>query len=118
MVIDLDCRTIQGSILGTLLYAIYILPLFNISQLTNFSDGIEYKNQMKVLGVIFDTKLQLAPQITQTITKAKVALHSIKLIKPSFNQDEIKYILTANYVSILYYNLEIWHISSLNVYLK
>ena len=38
MVIDLDCGTIQGSILGPLLYAINVSPLFNITQLMNFAD--------------------------------------------------------------------------------
>ena len=38
MVIDLKCGTIQGSILGPILYAIYVSPLFDILKLTNFAD--------------------------------------------------------------------------------
>ena len=45
---------------------------------------------MKVLGVMLDSKLQWVPQVAQTITKAKRALHAIRLIKPSFNNQGTK----------------------------
>ena len=38
IVIDLNCGTIQGSILGPILYAIYVSPLFDLLKLTNFAD--------------------------------------------------------------------------------
>jgi hypothetical protein len=38
IVIDLKCGTIQGSILGPILYAIYISPLFDLLKLTKFAD--------------------------------------------------------------------------------
>ena len=31
-------RTIQGSILGPILYAIFVSPLFDLADLTNFAD--------------------------------------------------------------------------------
>ena len=37
---------------------------------------------MNVLGVIFDSKLQWAPQVAQAIRTAKWALHAIGLVKP------------------------------------
>ena len=46
MVIDLDCGTIQGSILGPLLYAIYISPFFDIAQVTNFAADQSYQKQL------------------------------------------------------------------------
>lgn len=70
------------------------------------------------LGVIFDNKLQWGPQVSQTITKAKRALNANKLIKPYFNTEELRKLLTSNYFSILFYNLEIWHIPSFKAYLK
>ena len=38
LVVDLIGGTIQGSILGPLLYAIYVSPLFDMIRLTNFAD--------------------------------------------------------------------------------
>ena len=50
---------------------------------------IDSKSQTNVLGVIFDTKLQWAPKIAQTISKAKQALHSIRFIRTYFNTGEL-----------------------------
>ena len=36
--LDLVCGTVQGSILGPILYAIYVTPLFDLYNLTNFAD--------------------------------------------------------------------------------
>lgn len=38
MVIDLSCGIIQGSILGPILYAIYVSPLYDLLKLTTFAD--------------------------------------------------------------------------------
>ena len=38
LVVDLIAGTVQGSILGPLLYAIFVSPLFDIADLTNFAD--------------------------------------------------------------------------------
>ena len=38
LVVDLDTGTIQGSILGPLLYAVFVSPLFDLLRLTNFAD--------------------------------------------------------------------------------
>ena len=173
------CGVVQGSILGPILYAIFVSPLFDISKLTNYADDnfvvrwhsqiqplisliehdlgvmvnwlrgsglkvneskteiclfhkhdvrtaevtlnncrIKTQNKMNVLGVLFDTKLTWASQINQTISKAKVALHAIRLIKPHFEATELKQIITANFFSILYYNSNIWHLPSLAPNLK
>jgi hypothetical protein len=34
----LDCGTVQGSILGLILYAMFVSPLFDLHDLTNFAD--------------------------------------------------------------------------------
>jgi hypothetical protein len=36
---DLICSTIQGSILGPIIYAIYVSPLFYLFQLANLADN-------------------------------------------------------------------------------
>ena len=35
---EINCGTIQGSILGPILYVIYVSPLFDITNLSNFAD--------------------------------------------------------------------------------
>ena len=37
-IVDLTCGKIQGSVQGTLLYAIYLTPLFDLTLITNFAD--------------------------------------------------------------------------------
>ena len=38
MFYDINSGTIQGSILGPILYAIYVSPLFDLTDLSNFAD--------------------------------------------------------------------------------
>ena len=176
---DSKSGTIQGSILGPILYAIFVAPLFDLTDLLNFADDnftlssskykttaiqiltekltlitkwlkdsglsvnesktelcafhrkhptnieiilndvtVKSKQTMNVLGVLFDSTLSWTHQISQTITKAKKALHAIKLIKNHFNQQELLALLTSNFYSILYYNSEIWHLPTLSPQLK
>ena len=49
---DSDDGTVQGSVLGPILYAIFVSPLFDLTQLTNFADDnfvIEFNSQINVL---------------------------------------------------------------------
>ena len=171
--------TIQGSLLGPILYAIFVSPLFDIEKLSNYADDnyvirwhsdmavlindmknsleaitkwlkdsglkvnesktemcmfhrnqtkivtltlndaiIRSTPQIKVLGIIFDSKLQWKEQISNAIKKSDRALQAIKIIKKYFTPSEIKTLLTANYYSILYYNSEIWHLPNLSPYLR
>ena len=62
MVIDLDCGTIHGLILGPVLYAIYISSLFDISQLTNFADknfAIKWNSTLEVLKLEMQRDLEM-----------------------------------------------------------
>ena len=77
--------------------------------------AITSKNTMGVLGVLFDSKLQWVQHIALAIKKANIALSAIKLIRKYFNKNELLTLLTANFYSRLYYNSEIWLLSSLNV---
>ena len=79
---------------------------------------IESKNEMNVLGVTFDSKLQWCPQISRTIKNANKSLQAIKLIQKFFKKDEIIQLLTSNFYSVLYFGSEIWHIPSLNFHCK
>ena len=79
---------------------------------------IKSVNKINVLGVIFDQKLQWSEHISHCISKSNRAFTAIKLIKIVFNTNELLQLVTSNYFSVLYYNSEIWHISSLKSTLK
>ena len=48
---DSDVGTIQGSILGPILYALFISPLFDLTQITNFADDNFYIEWNSDLGM-------------------------------------------------------------------
>ena len=165
--------TVQGSILGPILYALFVSPLLDLEKIILFADDnyalewnknkdvllsdmqrkmervtkwlrdsglkvneaktemclfhkkdqptvqmvfnnqiLKSKKQMNVLGVIFDSKLNWQPHVSNAISKSKRALHAIYLIRKHFNKAELLQLITSNYYSILYYNSEIWHLPS------
>ena len=172
---DCNVGTVQGSILGPILYSIFVSPLLALTDLTLFADdnyalvwnkckanlilemqtklelitnwlrdsGLKVnetktevclfhrkdqppvtlnlngnvlisKDNMNVLGVAFDCKLNWQIQVQKTITKARNNLHAIQLISKHFTKKETLQLITANYYSVLYYNSEIWHLPSLS----
>ena len=76
------------------------------------------KNHINVLGITFDTKLQWHLQVAQTISKSKKALHAISLIRKYFTSSELLSIITSNYLSILYYNADVWLLPTLSPLLR
>ena len=167
--------TVQGSILGPILYSIFVSPLLALTDLTLFADDnyalvwnkskadivlamqtklelitswlrdsglkvnenktevclfhrkdqplitltlngniLKSKDNMNVLGVAFDCKLNWQIQVQKVITKAKSNLHAIQLIRNHFTKKETLQLITSNYFSVLYYNSEIWHLPSLS----
>ena len=73
---------------------------------------------MNVLGVIFYSKLTWSNQVTQATQKSKKALHAINLIKIYFTPQELLTLITSNYLSILFYNADVWLLPSLAPNLK
>ncbi len=54
MLMELDTGTVQGSVLGPILYAIFVSPLFDLMHMTNFAEDnfvVIWNNQIS--GVIF-----------------------------------------------------------------
>ena len=70
------------------------------------------------LGVIFYSKLQWTEHVAKCSSKALKALNAIKLIKRYFTKTELLQLITSKVLSILYYNLEIWHLPNLKRNLK
>ena len=91
-----------------------------MAPVTLIINNIPVKSQpsMNVLGVQFDSKLTWEEHVNKTINKSKRALHAIRLIKKYFTKQELLNLLTSNYYSILYYNSEIWHLTTLKQDLK
>ena len=180
VMIGLDCGTIQGSILGPVLFAIFISPMEDVVEglvtyaddnykisaglteaqsLTSCIEGSEVmikwmngsglsvneskteictfhrkdiginnvllngvmlsvKHEIKVLGVVFDTKLGWTQQVGKTITAANNAKQAIKLIAGYFNSEELLRLATAYFYSRLYYGAKVWLISTLAASLK
>ena len=55
---------------------------------------IKSKNQINVLGVIFDTKLKWHTQVENVINKANNAKYAISLIRLYFTKQELSNLLT------------------------
>ena len=71
------------------------------------------KNEMKILGVTFDAKLQWSSHVNKTLLKCKKSLQAIQLISRFFNVDEKINIITSLFYSKLYYAAEVWLVPSL-----
>ena len=92
------------------------LCIFNktdIASVTINTFKIKSKNQINVLGVIFDTKLKWHSQVENVIKKANKAKYAISLIRKYFTRIELNTLLTSNCYSIMFYNTDIWLIPSL-----
>ena len=83
-----------------------------------YEENICSKNQIKILGVTFDSKLTWFNHIQNTILKCKKTLQAIKLIARYFTIDEKLNIVTSLFYSRLYYGAEVWLIPTLNSNLK
>lgn len=174
-----DHGTIQGTVLGPILYSIFVRPIFDLLDLTTFADDnyvlerdkdvlstigkvkfkseyflnwlkksglkinadkteicifanndiqpcdvyilnkkIVTKNSLKVLGLIFDSKLTWHLQINESITKAKKLLQAIKLLSRYFNKKKLIEISTVFFYSKLYNGCQVWLMPTLNSKLK
>ena len=78
MLHTINSGTIQGSILGQTLYAIYVSPLFDLADLSNFADDnfvlTFHKNKQDAVSLM-ETKLKL---ITTWLTDSGLKVNESK----------------------------------------
>ena len=79
---------------------------------------IESKNEMNVLGVIFDSKLNWNSHVASAISKSRKSLFALRLLRKYFNDNEMRILLDSNFYSILYYNAVLWLTPELSSVMK
>jgi hypothetical protein len=79
-------------------------------------DGFQIKSKqnIKILGMIFDSHMTWDEQINNSIKNANRSLFALKVIKKYFNKDELKDLVTSLYFSQLFYGSEVWHLPDLS----
>jgi hypothetical protein len=173
-IFDIRNGTVQGSILGPVLFNIFMRPLMTSTESLSYADDnyISNKNQdknlatqglqskliraeqwmsgsglkvnaekteftlfhridtsaatiqignstikscscMKVLGIIFDNRLQWTQQVEKAITNEKKALQAVKTIRKYFNTKETVDLVTSLVFSKMYYGAPVWLIPNL-----
>jgi hypothetical protein len=74
---------------------------------------IQSKKEINMLGVIIDFRLSWDNHVEKVSNRANKALNAIKLLIRFFNKKELLQLLTSNYISIVYYNVEVWQLGTL-----
>jgi len=76
--------------------------------------SIKTKKELKVLGIIFDQKLNWQKQVLNAISKAKKSLHALRLLSKYLDKKHLITISTAYFYQRLYYGAQIWLSNTLN----
>ena len=76
------------------------------------------KKNIRILGVMFDSKLTWAEHVSYAMAKANKAKQGLKLIRKYFTAEETLKLSTAYFYSKLYFGAKIWLISTLHGDLK
>ena len=79
---------------------------------------IDIRDNMRILGVIFDSKLTWYSQVMNAVQSANKAKQGLNIIAKYFNPNEMLILATAYFYSRLYYGARIWLISTLSAKLK
>ena len=109
LVIDLEGGTIQGSILGPLLYAIYVSPLYDLLKITTFADDnfvIRWNTNMEVLINEMKKDLEI---MTKWLKNSGMKVNDSKTEICVFHR------LDAPQISLTLNNCRIKSINSMNV---
>ena len=79
---------------------------------------IDVKKEIKILGIIFDSKLTWFAQVSKAVQSANKAKQGISIIAKYFSSEELLKMATAYFYSRLYYGAKVWLISTLSARLK
>ena len=79
---------------------------------------IMISNSIKVLGVVFDSKLNWEMQARNAMNRSNKAKQGISLIRRYFTEEETIKLATAYFYSTLYYGAKIWLTSGLSAVTK
>ena len=166
---NINYGTLQGSVLGPVLFSLFISPIYDLTKVTTYADDnylqefdkniqatigkvkkkaeitinwlrssgmkvnaektelciffngdikpitmiidgqkIKSKPNIKILGVLFDSKLNWRPQVDECIGNCRRVLHGINLIKSYFTPDERLHLVNSFFYSKLYYCATVW----------
>lgn len=76
--IDLSIGTVQGSILGPILYAVFVSPLFDLTKLTNFADDIHVVRWNKEMQPLIQDLEMSIEMITKWLRKSGLTVNGGK----------------------------------------
>ncbi len=79
---------------------------------------VETKDEMKVLGLIFDDKLNWFKHVSKAIQKSNRMLHGLRLLRRHLSTTQANRVVTAFFYSSLYYGIEVWFHRNLGFHLK
>ena len=75
---DSDVGTIQGSVLGPILYTLFVSPLFDLTQLTNFADDNFYLEWNTNLGQLIENLEKKLEMITKWLLDSGLLVNESK----------------------------------------
>ncbi len=76
-------------------------------------ESIEARQDMGVLGIVFDNRLEWTKQVDKSILRARQSSQALRRIKNYFSETEINKLVTSLVFSRMYYGSEIWLIPNL-----
>ena len=97
--------------------------MFNQSdmEVTSINIGdhlVPVKKNIKILGIVFDSKLNWQEQARSAMKKANKAKQGLSIIRKYFTQKEMLKLSTAYFYSTLYYGSKVWLVSTLHCHIK
>jgi hypothetical protein len=74
---------------------------------------IDSKAEMKVLGIMFDNRLEWSCQVEKSVQSARQATQALGLVRKYFTNKEMSKLITALVYSRLYYAAQVWLLPNL-----